>query len=197
MNRTLEFFGAQFARQIDARDYALNPFEQRVLPLLQGDVLDLGCGLGCLALAAAAQGARVEAIDGSANAIADLQARSVRAGLSVSTAQADLRTWMPGRRYDCVVSIGLLMFFPCPTAELLLARIQQSVLPGGLCAVNVLIEGTTFQDMFEPGQFCLMAPGHLVRGFAGWQVLGQWQDDFPATHGTIKRFETVLARRPR
>ena len=51
--RAIEFFDTQFQRQVNSADYALNPFEQAALPFLFGDVLDLGCGLGNLSIAAA------------------------------------------------------------------------------------------------------------------------------------------------
>ncbi len=53
-SRSVEFFEAQFRRQIREGDFKLNPFETLALDYLRGDVLDLGCGLGNLALAAAA-----------------------------------------------------------------------------------------------------------------------------------------------
>mgnify|MGYP002783859817 CR=1 FL=1 len=195
MNRTLDFFSTQFEDQIKAAAYALKPFEQRVLPLLHGDVLDLGCGLGNLAWAAAQRGARVDALDGCANAVADLHGRAVPAGLALTAAQADLHHWRPTRRYDCVVSIGLLMFFPCATAERLLVAAQDAVRPGGLCAINVLIEGTTYLDMFEPGSSYLFAEGQVLSAFSSWCVAARWIDEFAAPGGTSKRFETVIARR--
>ena len=57
-NRSIDFFDDQFRRQIGARDFSLNPFEHAALPFLKGRVLDLGCGLGNLAIAAARNGAR-------------------------------------------------------------------------------------------------------------------------------------------
>ena len=54
-NESIRFFDSQFHRQIEAGDYALNPFERAALPFLRDEVLDLGCGLGNLALAAARQ----------------------------------------------------------------------------------------------------------------------------------------------
>ena len=51
--RSVEFFDTQFQKQVAASDYALNPFERAILPYLRGEVLDLGCGLGNLSLAAA------------------------------------------------------------------------------------------------------------------------------------------------
>lgn len=192
----LEFFDRQFARQVEAGDYGLNPFERAVLPHLSGEVLDLGCGLGNLALAAAERGCRVTALDSSATAIADLARRAGEQGVALEAHGADLRHYVPARDYDCVVSIGLLMFFACGDARRLLARLRAAVRPGGLAAVNVLIEGTTYLDMFDPEAHCLFGRDELGEAFAGWQVLVSRHEDFAAPGGTLKRFHTLLARRP-
>lgn len=55
----MQFFESQFKRQIESGEFTLNPFEEAVLPFVRGDVLDLGCGLGNLSVAAARQGSRV------------------------------------------------------------------------------------------------------------------------------------------
>ena len=47
------FFDSQFRRQIEQQEFSLNPFERLALEHLSGRVLDLGCGLGNLAVAAA------------------------------------------------------------------------------------------------------------------------------------------------
>ncbi len=192
----LEFFDLQFERQVEASDYGLNPFERAVLPRLSGDVLDLGCGLGNLALEAAGRGCRVTALDSSATAIADLARRAGERGVALEAHSADLRHYVPARDYDCVVSIGLLMFFACGDARRLLARLREAVRPGGLAAVNVLIEGTTFLDMFDPEAYCLFGRDELGEAFAGWDALLSHHEDFPAPGGTLKRFHTLIARRP-
>ena len=193
----LQFFDRQFGKQIEARDYDLNPFERATLPHLRGDVLDLGCGLGNLALAAAERGCRVTALDASATAIADLARRAGERGLALEAHCADLRHYVPAGQYDCVVSIGLLMFFSCPDARRLLARLREAVRPGGLAAVNVLIEGTTFMDMFDPEAHCLFGRDELGEAFAGWEVLLSRREDFPAPGGTLKCFHTLIARAAR
>ena len=194
--RSIDFFEQQFRRQSEAGDYALNPFEHAILPHLRGNVLDLGCGLGNLALAAARAGCRVVALDASPTAIADLARRAAEQRLPVEALAADLRHYVPGRLYDCVVSVGLLMFFDCAAARGLLARLRDAVRPGGLAAVNVLIEGTTYLDMFDPSGSCLFARDELARAFPGWEIIDSRHEEYAAPGGTVKRFHTLIARKP-
>jgi tellurite methyltransferase len=176
-------------------DYALNPFERAILPLLFGKVLDLGCGLGNVSVAAAQAGCVVTALDGSPTAVEDLQRRARERRLAIDARVADLREYVPGGQYDCVVAIGLLMFFPCATARAQLGRIREAVHPGGLAAINVLIEGTTYLDMFDPAGYCLFGRDELSTAFAGWETLLSRHEDFPAPGETLKRFHTLVARR--
>jgi len=189
-----EFFARQFRRQVEAGDYALNPFERAVLPYLRGDLLDLGCGLGNLAFAAAGRGCRVTALDASGVAVADLARRAGERGLALEAHCADLRHYVPARQYDCVVSIGLLMFLACPDARGLLVRVRDAVRPGGVMAVNVLIEGTTYMEMFDAGGYCLFGRDELGEVFAGWDIRLSRHEDFPAPGGALKRFHTLVAR---
>lgn len=194
-SHSVDFFDRQFARQIGAEDYALNPFEQAVLPYLHGEVLDLGCGLGNLALAAARAGCSVTALDASSTAVADLRRRADALGVPLQAAAAELRGYKALRQYDTAVSIGLLMFFPCPQARAVLEEIRASVRPRGTVAVNVLIERTTYMAMFDPDAYCLFGETELAAAFEGWEVLLSRHEDFPAPGDTVKRFHTLVARR--
>lgn len=195
-DQSVDFFEHQFRRQIADGDYDLNPFERPILPYLFGDVLDLGCGLGNLALAAADKGCRVTALDGSASAVADLAARAQARGLAIDVRQADLRRFTTTARYDCVVSVGLLMFFSREDALASLAALRDMVRPGGVAAVNVLIEGTTFLDMFDPVEHYLFDARELAASFPGWRQEYGKTGIFPAPQETVKRFHTVVMRRP-
>lgn len=195
-NRSIAFFDRQFERQIGEAQYGLNPFERATLPHLRGEVLDLGCGLGNLSIAAAAAGARVTAIDACDNAVADLQRRARELRLPIEARSADLRQWRPERTWDAVACIGLLMFFPREAARGGLAALRDAVRPGGIAAVNVLVEGTTYLDMFDPSGYYLFEPGELARAFPGWRLVHESAETFPAPGATAKRFETLIVARP-
>lgn len=190
------FFGAQFERQIAAHDYQLNPFEERALPYLTGRVLDLGCGLGNLALAAAARGAHVTAYDACENAVDDLAQRALASGLDVWVRAVDLKGWRPEETWDAVNCIGLLMFFARADALAGLLAVRDATRPGGVAVVNAMVEGTTFLAMFDPKAYYLFRPEELAAPFAGWEVLDDRSEDFPAAGDKVKRFRTLIVRRP-
>ncbi len=194
-NHSVDFFRDQFDQQIGTADYRLNPFEEWTLPHLRGSLLELGCGLGNLTLAAARRGLAVTALDACPNAVSDLKRRAEAERLAVRVREADLHDWQADAEYDCVAAIGLLMFFTCDDGRRVLGEIRRAVRPGGVAAVNVLTEGTTFMAMFDPAHYCLFPPRELAESFAGWQLLLDRSDDFAAPGGQVKRFATVIARR--
>lgn len=193
---SVRFFDAQFQRQIEKADLSLNPFERRALPYLRGTVLDFGCGLGNLSVAAARQGCRVVALDASHTAIEHLRRVAQAESLTVEAAEADLRTYEVRDDYDAVACIGLLMFFDCPTAFAQLQQLQSHVRPGGVAVVNVLVQGTTYLGMFDPSSHCLFARDEMHKRFAGWEIVVAEFQDFPAADETLKSFVTVIARKP-
>jgi tellurite methyltransferase len=193
---SVAFFDRQFQQQVENHDFQLNPFELAALPHLTGRVLDFGCGLGNLAMAAAAQGCSVLALDASPSAIRHLQQRAAAQGRPVEAVEADLREYRIEGDFDCVVAIGLLMFFDCQTALRVLSMLKDRVRPGGIAVINTLIEGTTWLDMFGTADCCLFARNELAGHFAGWNILHSEFRDFEAPERRIKSFVTLIARKP-
>jgi tellurite methyltransferase len=193
---SIAFFDNQFQQQVRNRDFQLNPFELLALPYLKGRVLDFGCGLGNLAIAAAQRDCSVVALDASQSAIEHLKLRALDAALPIEAIEADLRSQEIDGEYDCVVSIGLLMFFDCPTALRVLATLQDRVRPGGIAVINVLVEGTTYLDMFQSGSHCLLPREEMARRFAGWDILHSEFRDFDAPGQLTKSFVTLIAQKP-
>jgi tellurite methyltransferase len=194
-NASVRFFDEQFQRQVAAGELQLNPFEAAALPHLRGKVLDYGCGLGNLSVAAARQGCTVVALDGSHAAIEHLRSVAQRDALAIQSDEADLRTYELAEDFDSVVCIGLLMFFDCASAFRQLAGLQAHVRPGGTLVVNVLTEGTTFMAMFSPEGHCLFQPGDLRARLAGWELIDSSRQEFAALGNTVKVFETAIARK--
>ncbi len=63
--------------------------------------------------------------------------------------------------------------------------------------MNVLVQGTTFMDMFDSDRYCLFAPEEVDAAFTGWTTILARQDEFPAPNATVKRFTTLIAGKPR
>jgi tellurite methyltransferase len=194
-NRTIEFFEAEFQRRAGAEE-PLSSFDQAALPHVSGRLLDLACGLGRLSLAAARRGCEVIAVDASPTAIAHLSTAAAAERLPITAVRADVEQYEIPGAFDTVVAIGILMFFPRDVARRLLARVKDAVRPGGCAAVTVLVEGTTFMRVFDPDRHYLFAPGEVARAFEGWALLVCEGGEAPAPDGTVRRFETVVARRP-
>lgn len=91
---TVDFFDAQFRRQVKKQEYVLNQFEEMALDYIKGDFLDLGAGLGNLSMEVGRRGHRVTAVDASPTAIARLTADACRERLPVNAIEASIEDWV-------------------------------------------------------------------------------------------------------
>lgn len=196
MTTSVEFFDKQFQQQVGEGETELNPFEIAALPHLRGRVLDFGCGLGVLSIKAARAGCSVLALDASHAAIEHLRQVADRDALAIEAHEVDLRNYRLEEEFDTVVSIGLLMFFDCPTALRQLAQLQSRLRPAGTAVVNVLVQGTSYLDMFDDQGHCLFARDELQKQFSGWDILSHEWQDFAVSGKRIKSFATIIARKP-
>jgi SAM-dependent methyltransferase len=107
-----------------------------------GPVLELGCGTGRVALALAAAGAEVTAVDSSPALLAALHARARAQALEVETALADVRELSLGRTFELIAAPMQLVHLMGGHAgrERLLRRAVQHLASGGVFAIAVLAE---------------------------------------------------------
>jgi tellurite methyltransferase len=194
-NQSITFFETQFRQQLARDDFALNPFERAALPYLRGRILDLGCGLGNLSVEAARRGLEVVAVDASETAIRRIEAIALAENLKIEAIQAEIGMQPVAQDFDTIIAIGLLMFFKRENALALLADVQAHVADRGVAIVNVLVEGTSYLGMFEPGNYYLFGPDELERRFEGWSILFSRHDSFDAPGNTRKEFTTIVAQK--
>ncbi len=106
-------------------------------PLAGRDVLDVGCGDGTYALAAARAGARVMGVDRSAAVVEAARRNAADAGLPLQLQVADVRAlpFRPGR-FDVVLAVTVLCFVRDPRRAVTeMARVLR---PGGVLVLGEL-----------------------------------------------------------
>jgi ubiquinone/menaquinone biosynthesis C-methylase UbiE len=137
-------------------------------------VLDLPCGSGASALAAAeavGRGGAVVAVDLAAGLLELARAKAKAGGLSnVEFVQADMRaTGLADESFDAVICVFGIFFVP--DREALMQELWRLVVPGGVLAVT-----TWGPDVLEPGASAFWDAvaserPDLVRGFNPWDDL--------------------------
>jgi tellurite methyltransferase len=156
-----------------------------------GPILDLACGRGRHALAAAAAGSRAVGIDRDAQALGEMRSRALEARLPVDAVRADLETpWgIPVRSGSCG-AILVFRFLFRPLAE----AIRQTLAPGGLLLYETF---TTEQEHCRTGPrnpAFLLRPGELRALFADLEILDSWEGWTAGERP--EAMARLLARRP-
>ena len=157
-----------------------------------GPVVDLACGRGCNALAAADAGIPVVGIDRDPEALAALRAAARERGARAWPMRADLETphGIPVRSQSCgAILVFRFLFRP------LAAAIEAALAPGGLLLYETF---TVHQRLLRQGPrnpAFLLEPGELRALFPGLEVLGCWEG--VAAGPSPAALARLTARRPR
>jgi len=157
----------------------------------RGPVLDLACGRGRHALAAAALGARTLAIDRDAEALRALEAEAARRDLDLGSLRADIETplGIPVKPGSCgAILVFRFLFRPLAPA------IAAALAPGGLLLYETF---TVVQRALGTGPRrpdFLLEPGELRSLFPQLEPLETWEgrSDGPP----VEHLARLAARRP-
>jgi SAM-dependent methyltransferase len=152
-------------------------------------VLDLACGQGCNAIAAARRGAAGVAGDADRDRLGDAEAAARKVGVPVEWVQADLtRDPLPPGAFDVVMQFNFLHRDRLPD---FLAAVK----PGGYFSAETFLEqqrelgwGPTSDD-------------HLLKRGEIWSLVGRYEivlarEALEVLDGRTRAVASVLARRP-
>jgi SAM-dependent methyltransferase len=157
-----------------------------------GPVLDLACGRGRNALAAAEAGIRVVGIDRDPAALTALRAAARERRAALSTLRADLEAGLgiPVRSGTCG---GILVFrFLCrPLAP----AIEAALAPGGLLLYETFTIDQRSLGYGPSNPAFLLEPGELRALFPGLQVL-HYSEGVRAAEARPEALARLTARRP-
>ncbi len=160
------------------------------------DVLELGAGEGRTLLGLARErDVAGTAVDFSEEALRTGRQWAERAGLSLETEQADVRTWTPSRRWDAVV-VTFLQLLP-DERPTLYETIRQCLRPGGVLIAEWFrpdhLSGD--YDRLGPSTADRMVPVDEVRAaFADDEILRCEAADVTLHEGPILRGDAAVVR---
>ncbi|MFD0744019.1 class I SAM-dependent methyltransferase [Phytohabitans flavus] len=166
-------------------------------------VLDIGCGNGRNLLPFVDKRCVLYAIDADPGAVRETRQRFSDlppARLRVSV--ADVRSFLPDRRFDLVICHGVLHFLAKRDRERAYGRIASWVAPGGLVSIVAFNKRIPIPDdlaplMPEPAE----DSGELLDAFPGWERIKFRSYDFQDEHdgGRIRHdhsIDRLIARAP-
>lgn len=138
----------------------------------RGPVVDLACGRGRHALAAAELGARVLGLDRDSAALGELQAQARRRRLPLLAVCADLETshGIPVRSASCgAILVFRFLFRPLARA------ICQTLAPGGLLLYETFTIRQRDLGQKPTNEAFLLQEGELEASFGELQILSYWE----------------------
>lgn len=138
-------------------------------------MLEVGCGDGAYALAAAAAGARVTGLDASPAAVETARRRAAEAGLDVALQVAPAgRLPFEAERFDVVPAATVLCFVADPASAV--AEMARVLRPGGLVVLG------------ELGRWSMWAAWRRLRG---WRGAATWRG---ARFRTVRELRALMLK---
>ena len=175
---------------VSGRDIPSTWFQWHVSLIRPGvRILDVACGDGCHAIAAAERGAQVLAIDADADRLADAERAAQKADVTVQTQHLDLaRDPVPTGPFDIVMQFEYLDRSRLP-------EILEAVKPGGYFEAEMFLEQQRELGWGPTSDEHLLKPGEL------WTLVGDYEivlarEVLETLDGRAKAIASILALRP-
>ena len=172
----------------------------RGLPRPRPRCLDLGAGQGRHALFAAAEGARVHAVDYSVVAAAQLRETAERARLPITVEAGDAtRIALPANAFDAAFLVSFLSHLERPAIPPMIGRVLAALAPGGRAFVEAFtVDDPGFRAAPDASETAgalrhYMEAGELRTLFSDYAILEYREfveDDL--THGPAHRHGVAL-----
>jgi 2-polyprenyl-3-methyl-5-hydroxy-6-metoxy-1,4-benzoquinol methylase len=166
-----------------------------------GRVLSIGEGEGRNAVWLAAQGFRVDAVDGSRVGLEKAERLGAARGVTIATSVADLATFQPPERtYDGVVAI--FVHLPPGVRSFAHAAAEAALTPGGVLILEAFNERQLGLASGGPKQKEMLYPADLLRADfprIAWEVLEEAEvvlDEGPFHQGKAAVVRGVGRRTP-
>lgn len=153
-------------------------------------VLDLACGTGRHAIAAAQLGAEVVAVDRDLDSLTAARAFSGKAGLRVDWREADLEEgWPDWGTFDAVLLFNYLDRPRFP-------RVLDAVRPGGLLIAESFLTTQREQGWGPTADAHLLLPGELARLVAPFEIIHGREVAEPVDTERWRHVASICARNP-
>lgn len=155
-------------------------------------LLDVACGNGRHAVAAALLGAEVTALDRDPECLAQAQAAAERAGVAarITFREVDLGgPWPALGEFECVCVFNYL-------DRTRVADLKRAVAPGGILMMETFLVGQRALGWGPTSDEHLLQPGELAAMVAPWPVLLGREVLEPAAGDRWRAVASILARRP-
>ena len=162
-------------------------------------LLDVGCGEGRNSVFMAGLGHQVDAFDISAAGVEKAVRIACSLSLSVNFFCCDLGEFIFEKKYDIILSHGVLHLPPKQVRDRFIAKMQKHTKPGGYNVIGVFTDRLPARPDNAPFTHSLFAVGELPLKYKDWEIVRHQEGTFMDTHpGGIHHehaYERIIARR--
>jgi len=189
---------------IDAKEHydkPLGPELDLVMDLLPegASVLDLGCGMGRVAIALAERGYQVTALDLSKVAVRRLSAEAKDRDLNLDVRCGDVRQYEFKDVHDLIIAHGILQFLPRSCWERSIEDMKEHTKVGGIDLVAVFTDKVPLPADTTMLVGDVFREGELFDLYKGWNILRKEtyiiEEKGPDCHGHRYPMNRLIASR--